>query len=411
MSTSKSNLKSWTFTDTGVSTLTGGVPFLDSHSRSASALDSVTYGDNIKDWRRKIAMNQSATTTLDGVHYKVKASGGGMETKFYSTAGALLRTIVNDGQILSDLYHRFGVPSFVISNVAEQKAASKFLSHYIEAQNTFRGGNFLAEVLETIHMVAHPVRSLYRSVWTHAGNIGKLRNVYKHTPDLLKHMSDAWLAWAFGVKPLLSDCDDAASAFNKLREGFRSDSIPISGFGRESTVVNLRKGGQGSPIVGGSYVFDDITINHNTVRYRGVISARPEDTAMLIRQFGVGLYDVLPAIWEGTPWSFFVDYFANVQECLDSMRLWNAEMSWLNRTIRNSVTVNLTSPNGSVTPTVKTYMYGGRHYTLKTYVSRGPSAIPYPGFHFKMPGFPSLKWLNIAALAKQVQFARTGKRQ
>lgn len=410
MSVSKSNPRRWTMFCQGYDqNLNTGVKTSNAVTKDRAATNSVVYGDNVSDWRRKIALGQSATTTLEGTFYTLRETD--MTVEYRYTAGGIPHVTYDSGAILGYQYHVFNPPQQTLDDVADNKARAKFLQHYLECRNTWRGGNFLAEVRETIHMLAHPVSSLYRSVWKHAENIGKLRKIYKKQPaDLLKHLSDAWLAWAFGVKPLLSDCDDASTALNNLATGDWHDQKTISGFGRNTVGTSSRLGGQSVPFGTGGWTYEKFVQTSNTIRYRAAMVARPENTGFLIQQFGVGIYDALPAVWEGTPWSFFVDYFLNVQEVLDGMRLWSADFGWQNATIRNSGLQHLYGPAPNASPPSRIYLTGGRHYALQTYVHRAPGVVPAPKFYFRMPGFPSLKWLNIAALAKQVQFAQTGHR-
>lgn len=104
--------------------------------------------------------------------------------------------------------------------------------------------------------------------------------------------------------------------------------------------------------------------------------------------------------------SFLVDYFANVGEVLDSWRLWDANVAWCKVTVRNSKTLNVTNLHIIPHPTqpTDTYAIGGNPglYALSQYVSRAPTSIPSPNFHFQMPDFPDMKWLNIAALSNQM---------
>jgi hypothetical protein len=51
-----------------------------------------------------------------------------------------------------------------------------------------------------------------------------------------------------------------------------------------------------------------------------------------------------------------------------------------------------------------TSMSCGASHSLVVRVSRQRlDGFPYIPFRFKFPGFPSLKWLNMAALARQIE--------
>jgi hypothetical protein len=229
-----------------------------------------------------------------------------------------------------------------------------------------------------------------------------LGKIYEKRPtDYGKALADAWLAWSFGVKPTVNDANDAAAAFNRLNTGLRHDTVPIRARGHERIAVAEYDDGNIN-LINGQSNSHVVQFTDKNVFIHGALKCGPENTSAILREFGVGVFDIIPAIYEAIPWSFFIDYFANVGENLDAMRLWAADFAFLNTTVRNVGVRNV----GSLRPVAFTgYEYqvkGGGYYSATINTSRGASQVPYPGFHFQMPGFPSLKWLNIAALAKQV---------
>lgn len=368
---------------------------------------SVTYGDNVKDWREKIALGQSATTTLVGTSTMNITSTGGIISAYSN--GSFPNEL--RWQYTGDLFAQVvsatvPVASTVMDTVAESRAASRFLSKYIAAKNTWRGGNFIAEIRETFHALRHPVKSFYHRTWDFAGTVKRIGAVYQKDRQYAKHLGNAWLAYAFGVKPLIADINDATQAANELRtEGLGHDSKTISGYGRNTSYTKT-SGLQLSSPPGNSDLFCKYTAYTNelhSVRYYGLLKASLADTTSLVEKFGVGVFDVVPAIWEAIPWSFFIDYFANVGEMLDSFRLISAEFGWCNRTVRNTTARTLMDVYYQPTTSLRAYVGGSpKLYTLARYVSRAPSIVPAPHFHFQVPGLASMKWLNIAALSAQV---------
>ena len=85
------------------------------------------------------------------------------------------------------------------------------------------------------------------------------------------------------------------------------------------------------------------------------------------------------------------------------MRLWNAGVAWLNRGVRNSMTVtqaSLRTTNSDATYQNKE-LSGSGAWTGTVFVQRRASSLPHPNWVFKMPGMFSLKWLNIASVIQQ----------
>ena len=382
-----------------------GIYFTDSSVTNVDATDTVSYGDNIPDWRMRIRNGQDATTTLVGTRYQVRLYDGSC-INYYTASNpnggyGVKNTYFGN---LSVAYCGFNLPTQTASVYADDKARSKFLSRYINATNTWRGGNFLAEVGETIHMLRHPVKSLFDSTLNFAKEVTRLRRI--PVRNLRKTVSDAWLTWAFGIQPLIADCNDAAAALNRVRTrgGTGHDRTIISGAGRETLLPyqDFRALNIGPSDPGNNsrwYLHQKTDLN---VKYRACIKAHLEDRSTVLEQFGVSPYDAAPAVWEAIPWSFFIDYFVNVQEMIDSCRLASADVSWCYLSIRNAGTYSC-QPIGYVTSASEDgYLSGGGFWTLATYVKRVPSGIPFPRFHFQVPNIGSTKWLNIAALREQV---------
>jgi len=370
---------------------------------SYQAGGTVTLGDSPPDWRDRIAKGQNATSTMDGVFTHIKcpigiSSWSDAPNDYGFNVGNLTGTVlwVND-------------PGSGIDSVADSKARSKLLKSYIDAQNTWRGGNFLAEVRETYHMLKHPIESFYHQTYQFAGKIKRLGRVYTRDSGrhnlYAKQIADAWLAFAFGVTPTINDLNDAIMATDELlNKSLRHDSTPIKGFGR-NTVISLHDivGIGADTWAGDSSKSERLGKTTLTVRYKGAVLAKPQVQEAILDKFGVGIFDVVPAVWEAIPWSFFIDYFTNVGEFLDAFRYADAYPSWLQRTVRNSglAWVGPPSVKSEYAWLTKTVNCGPAR-CLRVRVSRVPLvSMPYPSWRFQIPGTGSMKWLNIAALTEQ----------
>jgi hypothetical protein len=156
------------------------------------------------------------------------------------------------------------------------------------------------------------------------------------------------------------------------------------------------------------WFYESHTETTSQVKYYGMIKATPPGFQNALQGFGLDVYDIVPAVWEAVPWSFFVDYFVNVNEMLDSMRYWSAEVSWLNRAVKNSVTNIYSSVQGEYLHDGY-YQLGGTHSARAgaEYVNRIKlTTLPYPGWQFKCPGLGSVKVVNIAALITGIKKSR-----
>jgi hypothetical protein len=377
----------------------------------ATANDTVSYGGNYADWRRRIVLGQDATTSLTGTTQRTVRFNSG-QCEYWRNGHLRYLWQGNLGQ----LYFGWNLPSNSINATADQRARQKFLSHYINAKNTWRGANFVAEAHETYQMVRHPVEALFGATISFAKSVlsRKRRQIvrdYKDIVKIRKIVADAWLTWAFGIKPLIADCDDAAKAFNQFKERVGGTGVAmqrVKGHGRETTVSQTLGSGINFVVGDPGTGMSALTVNKTDfdVRYVAGLRARLEDLSTLTTHAGFDPYDALPAVWEAIPWSFFVDYFSNVQEKLDSLRLWSADFSYCYRSVRNAGTRNMLRPHPTAmaTATDQRYCYGGGFYTLATWVNRvSLSSIPAPNFEMRIPGMDSTKWLNIAALSEVIR--------
>ena len=246
--------------------------------RTLNLSGTVTYGDNIRDWKQRIAAGKSATTTLVGKSTLTVREKGGLVNAY--RAGDLVHVKwQQSGNLFLASPPCYTVPSVLqsVDSVADSRAASKFLSHFIQERNTWRGGNFLAEIRETIHALRHPVKSIYQHTWDFAGKIKKLGRVHQSKKDYSKHLADAWLAYQFGIKPLISDANDAAAALGQLKgDPDARDHKTISGYGRNSSSsksnpINL----QSPPGTTSLSIWCHIYVStNNSVRYHGALRDR-----------------------------------------------------------------------------------------------------------------------------------------
>lgn len=408
--TSKTEEKHWYLDATNTTYSSNGQPsMVNQYERHVHVSQTVTTGGSVPNYRQLIRHGQSATTGLDGTGYQIKRGDARAYQKVKSNNTAEQDT----GCILaSGVQFQQTVGS--INTEADNKARSKLLAHYIGIRNEWRGGNFLAEIRETIHAFKHPLDTAYSSTlgWVKKTVLNKQRLAYvaerkrhdaKAIKSLRKALADDWLQYSFGIKPLIGDIQDASKAFNKAMDPERSDRIKISGRGLVTggsiTPTSLASNPGSIPLT-----HDKIVKTNSAVKYYGYIAARPYGNGLKMEKFGVDPFDVIPAVWEAIPFSWFVDYFVNVSEVLDGARLWNADVAWLNRGVRNSATVTQASLRCLATDA--TYknreVTGTGAWTLCQSVQRRASSLPHPNWTFNMPGFPSLRWLNIASVLSQM---------
>jgi hypothetical protein len=379
--------------------------FIDSlDSSDITFADTVYLGASPDNWKQELGVG-SATSTLIGVKAIVKMPFG-TASWYANSATTFCFNGSGHGQI-TGMKLSLNDPGAGADDVASSRARAKLLGDYINAVNTWRGGNFLAEIKESTEQFLHPVHSIYNRTWEFAGIVRGLRRFRRNPLVYGKALADAWLAFVFGIKPLIQDANDANAALVRLGSGVdaNADRLKLRGSSRNTKILSVVTE-QITPTgwAGDTWSSVITTKSDFKVRYKGMLVARPNGDAFYPVEFGVDLSDYLPAVWEGIPWSFFIDYFVNVQEMLDGLKVVDAALARLDLCVRNAGIVQVGVPFKSTTgaPFTTSVSCGASHSLVVRVSRQVVNEIPYVGFRFKFPGLNSPKWLNIAALARQI---------
>jgi hypothetical protein len=372
-------------------------------------VDSVTRGDSEPGWRQLLRTGQGATTRLIGVKWSATYT-----TASYTQTGKKggIAQCVRRSASGHNVNALSGVspPSTSISSEADAKARSAYLNSYTNAVAKFRGANVLAEFAETVNMFKRAGLHLFSNTTDFAKDVRKIKKIARESERYAERLADLWLSYVFGAKPLVSDIQDAHRAFQNMARLGLCDTQRIAGTGRSDRVMESETLRQGSPQFFAAE-HDYRIFREESVRYLGgVVVPVPGSDALL--NWGLGVQHLAPAVWEGIPWSFLVDYFTNIGEIVEATQYAFGSLRWQQRTYRNVRTKVVTAmrPPANMGGDNANYDFavsGGAAKVEVVYVNRQPqTAFPVPGFQFKIPGLDSLKWVNIAALLATI---RNGK--
>jgi len=360
-------------------------------------------------WKQLIANHLDATSVLIGTKSSSKSTQFRCR-HFIGYSGGATSEWTASGEVLASQYS-IPVSSPSILPLAQQLAAEKFVSNYYKKTRSLRGASSIAEAASTIAGLASPAKALRNEVTNLYRSLSKrlYRSNGEQVKDAAKVVAGTWLEWKFGVEPLVSDVDGAATAVNKMREGNFNASVPVAGKGVDSFSYQhlydqgfTAMAGMPSPGVINSYMVDE-----TVCVIRGAVRVTPPGREVPpVQQFGVGIEDVLPAVWEGIPWSFFVDYFINVSSVIDAWSMLSCRIAWMNRTIRNRRTMYISdlkayAPSGFPPNTyVRSTAMGGHAEAsfITTIRSKANWDDLVPSLRIKLP-ISGTKWANISALA------------
>lgn len=356
--------------------------------------NQVTLGKSPSAWRRAIKKGISATSDLTGTRHALHGGSGSYSIEGTTPAGPYSTCWLDagSGDVLK-VYRGGTTPPFTttVSALADAYAREQLLKKYLKVRKKFRGGNFLAEFRDTVHMMKHPADSLYHGLQNFARGVGKLKRL-KNSRDYAKALGDLYISWSFGWKPLFNDVKEAAEALANLSTSGRFDGKVIKGQGA------LEESFEYSP--GNLNAFIDLfrtDVRESIVAYTALIKSRPASFATFADNFGVSAGDILPAVWEAVPWSFFVDYFVNCNEVLDSLQWCEGDVGWCRRSVLNRNSIHYATGISTSLPAGLRVVHAISPMVRRAlYKVRSPSGVPYPSFRFRTPSMP--QGFNIAAL-------------
>lgn len=378
--------------------------------------DTVIRQDNIPDWRDRIAQGRNASTWYEGNDFHVKASPG-VTTLSYRFANGNVRKYVANGDVMSMCYQPSELLLPVANDIelARTQAEIAFTKDFRNKTRHWQSGVFAGELFQLAKMLASPLKSLRTGVTKlhddlfyyskKATGRGSRRQQLLDVKDAI---AGTYLEWQYGIKPTISDCNDAAKAFRAMASARTFDIIRCRGDGVYTRYEEVRR----EFIPGGNFAgfgsYQDCRRTHHVdCTLRGAWrSDKADSTLPLPMQFGLDLGSLLPTAWELVPWSFIIDYFSNMGEVLDVWGMRFIDFVWLNETLRLVTTYEDIPPQGfhrtSLFNPVETTFSTTVPYSV--HVRKRVSRRPYdnswtPRIQGKFPGLGSQKWLNMAALA------------
>lgn len=369
--------------------------------------DTVSYGGNIKDWRKRLKSGLACTTSLSGDYRSIKSSG---------SAKIRVKRINKFSSDVWDVSGMEGGPcwqffapcaqSSLSLTTANNAALSGFVKRCDQLISAFQGFTFLGELRETLQMIRHPMRGLFGEMGKHVTRAGKLRRRFRESNrSLHSRVSDLWLERAFGWNPLCQDIDNGMNALSLLgskrppnqRVSYGSIEkkflTPVSfsvnnGF---STIDILRKA-------------QDVA----SVKYHGLVVLDWNEYSNGFTHFGFRMDSILPAMWELIPYSFLVDYFTNIGDIILASSFAASRLAWVEKgtsNLREEVMMSsFNLPTDTSTYRYETNSSVCNHEIRQRNVSvaridyTGQSLVP--SLEFQIPGL-SMKWLNILALGQQ----------
>lgn len=384
----------------------------------------------IRDWRKRIAQGDSATTYLFGRHDSQE-----LITGRWNLTADVSATVNGKTVYLPVTEQGSGAPYFGFTRVpqaivplgskAGQIAAEKFLKQVRERNTQFQGLVFLGELKESLRMLRRPAKALFDSARSDYLD-ALLRVKRRRGKDWTKAIAGTYLEWVFGVQPLISDLRSAADAIDYLMH-FDDTRHVIVATGEHQVSTSSRFSPGSAWFL--SFSGHTVTFNKEKVKLRGLYQDLKEgpqalsDMGQFQRRLGFELGALVPAAWELLPWSFLWDYFVNIGDVLEGYFTDTTRVRWVVKTtIRETLIYDLIAVDqattlarvkGFGTGKVQNFSVGDVPSVLTTSrkeVTRVESTPPRVELAVTLPGI-SQKWLNMGALLAQADLLYPQRRK
>jgi hypothetical protein len=290
--------------------------------------------------------------------------------------------------------------AFKITSVRNQVIQS-INSQARSAQKSLQGLVALGEMGESVRMINSLGRDLYKASTKHLRDLKKVAGRLRPR-EVLRTVSERYLEYRFGIRPLVADIGSFMDACYQARYG-RPPSVNLRASGKSSEknpTTTSSFGAQHHLVV----TTAEKSSNYG-FRIYGVVGLVDNQVPPFTNEFGLTLDEFIPTLWELIPYSFLVDYVSNVGAIIDAYSLNKSSIKWLaSGEMRESVCKlsSVVSPSFVTGWVIQDSIAHPCTPITRTWrsVSRGiyPIGSLIPSLEFRIPG-TSTKWLNISALA------------
>jgi hypothetical protein len=382
-----------------------------------------------KNYRAQIAQGLNATTIANG-QICVAEYRSPSQSLFWDTRASPQDPIIHQYYYVIGPWNLIWTGPNTVHGVpdptaqAEAKAISALYKKLWQAHHQLQGGTVLGEIHKTAQMLSKSARFLSGGVFKYLAEARKLLNPKKKR-DSLRKITDLYLETVFGWQPLIFDCKDAAIALGRLSH--ESDKTAF----RATALVELP---QATPLVSSVREGNHFWVKTQkwrskaTVKYYGHLKALPYEEGhppaeRIVSLSGFDLRSFIPTVWELIPYSFLIDYFTNIGDCLYAFSFDHDYVKCLSHTVvRESdyredwspdFTASMKLVNDgafSLRNATCTGKAGFSSVKLRTF-SRGPmNSLPYLLPALTLGDLGGKQMLNIAALliGDRAKASRTG---
>lgn len=370
----------------------------------------VTFGGDVPNWKEKIKMRQSATTSMAASDCELRGDGpllGAFTYKAKDPYGNIYPPVeLSFRGTRAGLAGNPSPPTGDYEDIAYNSALMEFVKNALKYQQSLQGLVLLGELRETIEFIKRPAKALRNQFDLLHGSAMSRAKRRKRGENLRKALAESWLEWSFAAQPLVNDIHGGARALARLTTYHPPSQIIVGQGGADIAEPSVKR----EDLVAGVKV---TTVRRDSrqavVKFTGLATLSFPGYRPVQGQLGVTFRDIVPAAWELLPYSFLIDYFTNVQEIVNGACFGSDSIVWLRKSTLNASTreligfdlelankdnhelINNTMPSVSGT-TIRRVLKGRTDETGMTQW--------IPKLEFDLPFGFNKRTLNIAALAE-----------
>ena len=301
--------------------------------------DSLT-GSYNPNWRSQIENGTNATTNCTGIKYRTEGSSSFTyyRTGHYNNVPKTKVTTHVSGNLGPNM--AFPAPGSASSSLISQvrnRAIRKFLDQAKSARSSFEAGQDIGEIGQTVRALIRPMDSLKKLTLGYFASLKKAKRKFPKSSDLRKALSDSYLEYRFGWRPLALDIADAISGLSDRERMRETASLRASATGSEKidSYSSLYQ-----PFANGFYNMSVNVYCTYSYRIKGAIRLNLDHGRIPVMQALQlsTLNDFAVTAWDLLPFSFVVDYFANVGDIINAITFPFSDLTYCCGTERTVIT-------------------------------------------------------------------------
>lgn len=363
--------------------------------------DSITKQDSPSDWKERLRAGRSATSSMTAVRRLESLANDGYGYVHAHIPGGIHRWGEVRGALVDHNLASVSDPSSLLITSVQNQAIQDINNQIRAASKSLQGLVALGELGESVRMVNRMGRDLFGRTRAYLSELQHLAR-YLTPQNLLRTVSERWIEYRFGIRPLVLDIGGFIDACYQNRYG-RPPRVLI-----RTQRISTEKNPTTTSTYGlGHFLIRSKAEKSSTygVRLYGAVGLTDSDIPPFSQEFGLTLDEFVPTLWELIPYSFLVDYASNIGAIVDAYSLNKSGVRWL---AKGELRESETFLTATVTPSfVSSYVIDDSIVRPCTplrrvwrQIDRNVSDVGslIPSLEFRIPG-SSTQWLNIAALA------------